>query len=136
MGTKPPSITHARVNELVKTAIKSSNSSCSGIVFHSVDCDGDVLASAVSGSRDIETGQDVTLDTVFWIASCTKLVTSIACMQLIERGKANLDDPDLVARVLPEVAAAKLLVDGVEQEQQTRITLKMLLTHTCKSILL
>jgi hypothetical protein len=136
MGNKSHSIDLTKFNELVQIAIASSKSSYPGIVFQCVDCHGGVLASAVSGVRDIATGQDMTLDTVFWIASCTKLVTSIACMQLVERGKAELDDPGLVARILPEVGQAKVLVDGEEREQKQTITLKMLLTHTCKSILL
>lgn len=134
MGSRQQSIDPAKVNELVKAATESSTSNLPGIVFHSVNRKGDVIASAASGLRDIGTGEGATLDTVFWIASCTKLVTSIACMQLVERGQADLNDSDLVARVLPEVTAAKVLSNGVKFDQSNRITLKMLLTHTCKSI--
>ena len=27
------------------------------------------------------------MDSVFWIASCTKMIGGIACMQLVEQGK-------------------------------------------------
>lgn len=57
-------------------------------------------------------------DTVFDLASVTKLVTSIAVMQLVERGRIDLDQP--VARYLPEFGAA-----GKEQ-----VTVRQLLTHT------
>ena len=31
-------------------------------------------------------------DEIYWLASCTKLVTAIACMQLVETGALHLDD--------------------------------------------
>jgi D-alanyl-D-alanine carboxypeptidase len=39
------------------------------------------------------------MDTVFWIASCTKMIVGIACMQLVEQGKFKLDDADIVDKV-------------------------------------
>jgi CubicO group peptidase (beta-lactamase class C family) len=44
----------------------------------------------------------VTVDTVFPIASITKLFTATAVMQLVERGAVNLDSP--VSRYLPQMA--------------------------------
>jgi CubicO group peptidase (beta-lactamase class C family) len=35
----------------------------------------------------------MSLDTVFWLLSMTKAVTATACMQLVEQGKLQLDDP-------------------------------------------
>ncbi|MFD2417593.1 serine hydrolase [Amycolatopsis pigmentata] len=57
-------------------------------------------------------------DTIFDLASITKLFTSIAVMQLVEEGSADLDAP--VARYLPEFAA----------EGKQDVTLRQLLTHT------
>jgi serine-type D-Ala-D-Ala carboxypeptidase len=57
-------------------------------------------------------------DTIFDMASISKLFTSIAVMQLIERGQVDLDAP--VARYLPEFG-----VNGKEG-----ITVKQLLIHT------
>lgn len=39
------------------------------------------------GRRDLASGAAMTLDTVCWIASMTKTVTAVACMQLVEQGK-------------------------------------------------
>ncbi|MGH9603445.1 MAG: serine hydrolase domain-containing protein, partial [Terriglobales bacterium] len=62
--------------------------------------------------------QPMTLDTVFDLASLTKpIVTATAVMQLVERGKLQLDHP--VARYLPEFAR-----NGKEA-----ITVRQLLTH-------
>jgi CubicO group peptidase (beta-lactamase class C family) len=75
------------------------------------------------------------LDTVFWIASCTKLITCIACMQLVEQGKLNLDDADQAEALCPQLKAAKVF-KGFENNKpilvpkKTGITLRMLLTHT------
>jgi Beta-lactamase len=39
------------------------------------------------------TGAAMTPDTMFWIASMTKAVTSVAAMQMVEQGKLSLDKP-------------------------------------------
>lgn len=46
-----------------------------------------------------------------WIASCTKLMTSIAAMQCVERGQFGLSDD--VAEILPELAALPV-IEGVD----------------------
>lgn len=60
---------------------------------------GDVALFASDGTAR-EDGGTVTDDQLYRIASMTKPVTSIAFMQLVERGKVALDDP--VHRFLPE----------------------------------
>jgi CubicO group peptidase (beta-lactamase class C family) len=45
-------------------------------------------------------------DSIFWIASMTKPVTSVAAMILVDEGKLELDAP--VAAYLPEFGAAKV----------------------------
>ena len=47
------------------------------------------------------------MDSVMNIASCTKLMTSIAAMQCVERGLVTLDTD--VAEILPELAAQGVL---------------------------
>ena len=46
-----------------------------------------------AGYRDAAKTQPVKPDDTYWLFSCTKLFTTCAAMQLIERGKMNLDDP-------------------------------------------
>ncbi|KAF5556147.1 beta-lactamase transpeptidase [Fusarium mexicanum] len=74
-------------------------------------------------------------DTVFWMASCTKLMTSIAAMQLVEQGRIGLDSADGLHSFLPELS--QLMVLEEEEggslrlvKQEASITLRMLLTHT------
>ena len=60
----------------------------------------------------------MTLDTVFDLASLTKVIaTTTAVMQLVEQGKVRLNDP--VAKYLPEFA----------QNGKEDITVRQLLTH-------
>ena len=51
------------------------------------------LYSGAFGARNVTQPQDMTLDSVFWIASMTKAVTTTAAMQLVEQGKLQLDQP-------------------------------------------
>jgi len=86
------------------------------------------------GRRALSDGAAMTPDTVFWIASMTKAITSAAAMQLVERGKLALDEP--IAGVLPELAAPQVL-EGFDTAGEPRlrparrpITLQHLITHT------
>ena len=47
----------------------------------------------------------MTADSVFWIASMTKAITSAAAMQLVEQGKLSLDEP--IGKVLPDLASPR-----------------------------
>ncbi|PYH57494.1 uncharacterized protein BO96DRAFT_335207, partial [Aspergillus niger CBS 101883] len=69
---------------------------------------------------------------VFWIASCTKLITAICCMQLVERGHISLDDAEVVERLCPELKDVRVLRGGELLEKKRGITLRMLLTHTAQ----
>lgn len=73
-------------------------------------------------------------DDIYWLASCTKLVTGIACMQLVEEGNLRLDDSFQVEEICPELAIVKVLQDdGPLVDKERSITLRMLLTHTGRS---
>lgn len=73
-------------------------------------------------------------DTIVWLASMTKLVTTIAAMQLVETGALALDVP--IAGLLPELAGPDVLAgfaaDGSPILRPARglITLRQLLTHS------
>ena len=75
----------------------------------------------------------MTPDTMFWIASMTKAVTSVAAMQKVEQGKLSLDKP--ISDVVLELSAAQVL-EGFDAEGKPKlppkrpITLRHLLTHT------
>ena len=92
------------------------------------------LYEGAFGRRKLPDGPAMTLDTVFWIASMTKAVTSTAAMQLVEQGKLQLDRP--ISDILPELRAPQVLegfdASGAPRLRPARrpITLRHLLTHT------
>ena len=85
------------------------------IVWHN----GETIYRKAFGERALEPRREaMTLDTIFDLASLTKVVaTTTAVMQLVERGKVRLNDP--VAKYLPEFA----------QNGKDDITVRELLTH-------
>ncbi len=81
-----------------------------------------IYLSAV-GQRDLHHHLPMRTDTVFWIASMTKLMTSTAVMMLQEQGKISLDDP--VSKFIPEFAGLK-----TPSGKPANLTLRQLITHT------
>jgi len=81
--------------------------------------DGQVIYRKAFGSRSLEpTRTPMTVDTIFDIASLTKVVaTTTAVMQLVEKGKVRLNDP--VVKYIPEFG----------QNGKSDITVRDLLTH-------
>src|SRR5450755_1179188 len=81
--------------------------------------DGAVVYRKAYGSRALEPRREpMTLDTVFDLASLTKVIaTTTAVMQLVEQGKVRMNDP--VAKYLPEFA----------QNGKADITVRQLMTH-------
>ena len=93
------------------------------------------LYQGAFGKRSLAAGgAGMTMDSVFWIASMTKAITSTAAMQQVERGKLRLEQP--ISDVLPELASPQVL-EGFDASGAPRlrpakrpITLRHLLTHT------
>ena len=86
------------------------------------------------GKRDLSKDVAMTQDSVFWIASMTKAITSAAGMQLVEQGKLSLDEP--IGEVLPDLASPQVL-EGFDANGEPKlrpakkpITLRHLMTHT------
>lgn len=89
---------------------------------------------ACAGVRDVGSAAPMADDTLFMIASCSKVVTSMAALQLVERGLLDLDDP--VGKHLPLLAHPRVLTgfdaagDAITRPAKGTITLRHLLTHT------
>jgi CubicO group peptidase (beta-lactamase class C family) len=93
--------------------------------------DGKELFAHSAGKRGVNSKESMALDNVYWIASCTKMIVGMACMQLVENGTLSLDDSDQLETLCPELKAVKVLQDdGTLVEKNESITLRMLLTHT------
>jgi len=92
------------------------------------------LYEGAFGVRSLGDPAPMTLDSVFWIASMTKAITSVACMQLVEQGRVGLLQP--LGEVVPKLASPMVLTGfGPGGQPQLRpaqreLTLHDLLTHT------
>ena len=86
------------------------------------------------GKRDLSQAAPMTTDTVMAIFSCTKAVTGVAAMQLVEEGKIGLHDA--AKKYVPEIADIMVL-DGFDahgapkvRPPKSDITVSQLLLHT------
>ncbi|MGE3840807.1 MAG: serine hydrolase, partial [Vicinamibacterales bacterium] len=107
----------AHIDQVVLEALKDR--ALPGAVVVVGDSRGVVYEKAF-GQRAIEpVPEPMTLDTVFDLASLTKVVaTTTAVMQLVESGRLGFSDP--VARYIPEFA----------KYDKGRVTIAQLMTHT------
>ena len=84
--------------------------------------------SFVYGKAEWTGNQEVTENHIFRLYSMTKLITSVAALQLVERGEIGLDDD--LSTLLPEMTEIPILSNGQLTEPKNPITLRHLLTHT------
>jgi CubicO group peptidase (beta-lactamase class C family) len=122
---------HAQIDAVLRRATEAGE--VPGVVAVAATDKG-VLYEGAFGTRDLAKGPEMTLDTIFRLASMTKAVTSVAAMQLVEQGKLQLDQP--IGNILPELSAPQVL-EGFDESGAPRlrpakrpITLRLLLTHT------
>ena len=94
----------------------------------------EVIYQSAFGKRDLSKDDPMTSDSVFWIASMTKAVTTAGAMQLVEQGKLSLDEP--IGKLLPDLASPQVL-EGFDAQGEAMlrpakrpITLRQLMTHT------
>jgi methyl acetate hydrolase len=103
-----------------------------GAVGIVADADGPIYQAAY-GFRDRTAGEAMTVDSVFRIASMTKLATSIAALQLVEAGRLDLDAP--VVDVVASFGQLQVL-DGFDGDQprlrppRSPATVRQLFSHT------
>lgn len=93
-----------------------------------VEHHGHVVAQGAQGHRDAQGLQPLSGDTLYRLYSMTKPIVSVRCLQLIEAGLLQLDDP--VSRFIPEFARQQVMgADGRLQDLQRAMTIEDLLTH-------
>ena len=119
------------IDTALETALRDG--AAAGIVAMAADRNG-LIHQGAYGERMIGSGIPMTLDTTFRIHSMTKAVTAVACMQLVEQGRLDLDAA--LGALLPDLAAPSVL-EGFDDSgapilrpARTPITLRRLLTHT------
>lgn len=127
--------TAAYLRKFIDEKTTGPTPSIPGVIYQAVNRDGEILFNHASGFRGLGHAEPMTFETTFWLASFTKLITSIACMQLVEQQKLLLDLPEVVDQLAPELTEVKVLERLPEGgftlvPQKTAITLRMLMTHT------
>lgn len=81
-----------------------------------------IFSKAYGNLRVDRTGPKVTEDSVFWMASMSKLHTAVASMVAVEKGLLKLDDE--VGKFVPELAEPDILVGFEEDAAGTPILRK------------
>ena len=109
-----------------------------GLVYVAFGKDGIPILEHYSGTTGISSVTRMSPETIFWVASFTKIATSVACMQLVEQGVLELDSTEQLERICPELQAVKVLhkcPDGTFElvDKERSISLRMLLNHTGES---
>jgi CubicO group peptidase (beta-lactamase class C family) len=119
------------LRQTVDAACADQKSGIPGTTVVVVGRDGKNIFTHCSGKRGVVTDEPMTQDNIYWIASCTKMIVGIACMQLVEKGILALDDSKQLESFCPELQQVKVLQDdGTLVEKKRGITLRMLLSHT------
>ncbi|KAH6871535.1 beta-lactamase [Thelonectria olida] len=105
-----------------------------GTVLMATSETGSFRYSRAFGPRSLHgTEEALKLDALLVFASFTKLITTIAALQLVERGKWTLDED--VFDILPELKRLPILAEmkegrAVLTKRENNITLRHLLTHS------
>ena len=120
----------ARIDEKLQAAVAAG--AVPGVVAMAAGPDG-VLYEGAAGNRSAAADDPIAPDTMMRIASMTKMVTTTAALQLIERGSLRLDAP--VKEYRPEFADLPVLTGFDGDTPQLRApsvqaTVRHLVTHT------
>ncbi|MGD9603430.1 MAG: serine hydrolase domain-containing protein [Gammaproteobacteria bacterium] len=93
-----------------------------------------LLYAGAAGPRALGGNVPMGVDTVIWLASTSKAITTVAAMQCVEQRQFTLDAP--ASAIVPELAEAQVL-EGFDDAGKPRlrpprrpVTLRHLLSHT------
>ncbi len=119
----------ARIDTMLQAYVDSGRiGGAVALVLH----DGNVAYAHAVGWADKATQRAMTTDAVFRIASQSKAITTVAVLQLVERGVIALSDP--VSKWLPSFAHTTVAIrtdtGRAIVPARRRITIEDLLTHT------
>lgn len=94
------------INRQMESYIENGEMAGGALVVRKND---EIVFDGKWGYADMEKQIPITDNTVFRMASMTKVVTAVAIMKLIEDGKLGLDDP--ISKYLPQFAAMRVCDD-------------------------
>ncbi|KAF6819911.1 beta-lactamase family protein [Colletotrichum sojae] len=105
-----------------------------GVVLYAQDKSGRLNYSKIIGAESAPHLPPLEPSATLWLASATKLITTTAALQLVERGKITLDED--VTHLLPVLASQPILSgfseagEPILSPRKNPITLRQLLTHS------
>lgn len=121
------SVLKAAVRDQTVASVVAIGADKTGIVYEGAFGNADASPEGSGATQ-------VSVDSVFWMLSMTKAITAAACMQLIEQGKLQLDQP--AGEILPQLKAPALLTGfdaaghPILRPARRAITVRHLMTHT------
>lgn len=115
-----------KVKQFIDNATSNSLLPAAGALL--VNRKNESLLLKYSGTLNSQSHTPFTPSTPTTLASCSKLFTSIAALQLIEQGRLSLSDP--VEKYLPIISTFQVLDAGTYRPPTSKPTIHHLLTHT------
>ena len=119
-----------RIDQVLQDAVDSG--AVPGVAAIAADRNG-IIYEGAAGPRVAGGDEPLSVDTHFRIMSMTKMVATVAALQLVERGDLDLDAP--IEDYRPEWAELQVL-DGFDGDTPrlrppaSRATVRQLVTHT------
>ncbi|EJT99501.1 hypothetical protein DACRYDRAFT_17203 [Dacryopinax primogenitus] len=126
----------SKLDALLQESAAKGASGIPGVALVVLQREGNVYEGH-AGVDDFDTGRPFTEDTVVWIASMTKAMTSVAALQCVERSLIGLEDD--VSPLVPELQDVQLIdrtAENLEEGEyvlnpaKEKVTLRRLLTHS------
>lgn len=130
-----PQNSQKTITDLINAAVADKNK-IPGVSVAIANKNGDILYKHSAGVVGVDSTEKVTNDSIYWLASCTKISGTIAALQAVEKGLISLDSADDLEKFCPELADIPILKEITDEghvvlvPKENRITLRLLLTHT------
>jgi len=104
-----------------------------GVIAIVADKTGKVHFKNLQGYAEVESKKPISEDSVFWVASMTKMFAGASIMMLVDEGKVSLEDP--VTKFIPELKKWMVVVEKdaahlLLKPPLTPVTIRHLLSHT------
>ncbi|KAH3679894.1 hypothetical protein WICMUC_000637 [Wickerhamomyces mucosus] len=128
-----------QIKSIIDDAVKDTSYGIPGLSVSISNTNGDDLLSYANGKIGSQSNDLITTDNIFWIASCTKLLATVAILQLVEQNKLKLDDSNHLENLIPELKKLPIISQNKDDgslklikrsNNNNKITLRHLLTHT------
>ena len=109
------------------------NYNLAGVIGIVGDKTGKIFYKNLLGYADVEGKQPIREDSVFWVASMSKMFAGASIMMLVDEGKVSLDDP--VTKFIPQLGKWMVVVEKDDAHVLLRppvrpVTVRHLLSHT------